>query len=68
MPDDAYPNICCDHEQQYLELARHHRECELAGERMAQLIKQEVYTGMGGVDDDDLIAAVAKWDEHQWPT
>lgn len=51
----------------YAALVEHHRQCELAGTRLAELVKREVIGGGGGVDDDELIAAVEAWDAHQWP-
>lgn len=55
-------------------LAAHHRECELAGEVMAETLRQIVAAAEGSDLDllrSDRIAdakrAIRQWNEHQWP-
>ena len=53
----------------YGALVRHHRECELIGTELAQMVEDEVrgYGSRWPVNDDDLMAVVVKWNAHQWP-
>lgn len=48
-------------------LARHHVECEKAGEKMAAVLRQvaelRYYSDIHG----EVEEAIAAWDAHQWP-
>lgn len=53
----------------YAEIVEHHRQCELAGTRLAELVKREVIGGPSPhPDDTELRVAVEEWDAHQWPS
>ena len=59
-----------DQSADYLALARHHRECELAGERLAQAVAAALESVVAYSQDglpDRLRAALDGWNAHQWP-